>query len=349
LIQDVRPVVDRQRKRAAGFLIYGGCLAAYGYFFGFVATAHAEGFRLKLPIVCEVGRSCFIQNYVDAESSPAAKDYRCGTLTYDNHNGTDFRLSSRAAQRAGVDVIAAAEGRVVAVRDGQPDVSVRDSGKDAIRGVECGNGVRIAHSEGFETQYCHLARGSVRVQPGQDVGAGHPLGRVGLSGLTEYPHLHFTVRREGRVVDPFAYGASPGTCGEGEWLWEQSLHTQLTYRQRAVLNAGFTSGAVTMESIESGDVEKTSPTADAPAIVAFVRAIGLKAGDVQSLSVRDPAGSITAENRAQPLQKDMAQVMLFAGRKRPSESWGRGVYRARYIVERDGQIVLERELELDVR
>ena len=156
----------------------------------------------------------------------------CGTLTYDNHNGTDFRLTSREAERAGVDVIAAAEGRIVSVRDGQPDVSVRANGKEAVRGVECGNGVRIAHSGGFETQYCHMARGSVRVQAGQAVKAGQPLGRVGLSGMTEYPHLHFTVRREGKVVDPFAYGASPGTCGEGNSLWEQSLHAQLTYRPR---------------------------------------------------------------------------------------------------------------------
>jgi hypothetical protein len=67
------------------------------------------------------------------------------------------------------------------------------------------------------------------------------------------------------------------------------------------------------------------------------------------MSVSDPAGSIIAENRAQPLQKDMAQVMLFAGRKRPSGGWERGVYRAKYIVERNGQLVLERDLELAVR
>lgn len=64
--------------------------------------------------------------------------------------------------------------------------------------------------------------------------------------MTEYPHLHFTVRREGEIVDPFAYRASSGACGEGESLWEQSLHEQLTYRPRTVLNAGFSSDPVTM-------------------------------------------------------------------------------------------------------
>ena len=35
-------------------------------FFGFAANAYAEGLQLKLPVACEIGRSCFIQNYVDA-------------------------------------------------------------------------------------------------------------------------------------------------------------------------------------------------------------------------------------------------------------------------------------------
>jgi hypothetical protein len=243
--------VDRCRRRAAVLLAHGVYLVAFGCGFGFAAAAYAESLPLKLPVACEVGRSCFIQNYVDADSSPVAKDYMCGTLTYDNHNGTDFRLSSHKAAHAGIDVTAAAEGRVVRVRDGESDVSVRDNGKEAVRGVECGNGVVIAHSGGWETQYCHMARDSVQVKPGQPVKAGQPLGRIGLSGMTEYPHLHFTVRREGRIVDPFAYRASPGACGEGESLWEQSLHEQLTYRPRAVLNAGFSSGPVTMELIES--------------------------------------------------------------------------------------------------
>ena len=323
--------------------------ALSGCVFGFAATAHAESLQLKLPIACEVGRSCFIQNYVDADSSPAAKDYTCGTLTYNDHNGTDFRLVSREAERAGVDVMAAAEGRVARVRDSEPDVSVRHNGKEAARGIECGNGVVIAHAGGFETQYCHMARGSVQVKAGQPVKAGQKLGRVGLSGMTEYPHLHFTVRREGRIVDPFAYGASPGACGTGESLWEEPLRAQLSYRPRTVLNAGFSSGPVSMELIESGDAGKAPPAADAPAIVAFIRAIGLKNGDVQLLSVSDPAGSVIAENRAQPLQKDMAQVMVFTGKKRPSGGWGRGVYRAKYSVERNGEIVLQRDLEIAVR
>lgn len=57
-------------------------------------TAHAIEFAF--PIDCEVGRSCVIQYYVDHDSSKGARDYQCGTLSYDSHNGTDFRLPTMA-------------------------------------------------------------------------------------------------------------------------------------------------------------------------------------------------------------------------------------------------------------
>ena len=38
--------------------------------------------------------------------------------------------------------------------------------------------------------------------------------------------------------------------------------------------------------------------------------------------------------------------MLMAGKKRPAAGWERGTYKARYIVERDGRIVLQKDLEL---
>jgi len=324
-----------------------GCVL--GIFLFSSAAGKAGEFQLKMPIDCEIGRSCFIQNYVDADASSEAKDYMCGTLTYDKHNGTDFRVNSLAAQRAGVDIIAPADGRVLRTRDGTPDVSVREGGNESVRDRECGNGLVIAHAGDWETQYCHLAQGSLVVKPGQSVIAGQKLGRVGLSGSTEFPHLHFTVRHQGNVRDPFAHDAAVGSCGAGRPLWEPSLHAKLAYKQRTVLNSGFTTGAVTMESIEIGETVEPVPAEDPPAIVAFVRAIGLKVGDVQSLRVRNPAGEVIAENRAQPLQKSMAQNMLFAGKKKPSDRWPRGVYTASYAVEQKGQVVLEQRLRFELK
>lgn len=326
------------------FRVYLLCLIVFGSILNTRLGAAEEIIQFKMPVACEVGRTCYLQNYVDIDPAPAAKDYRCGTRSYEAHNGTDFRLPSMKVQRAGVDVITAAAGRVSRVRDGVPEGVFLQSGREAVKDTECGNGVVIEHPGRWETQYCHMAKGSIRVKPGDVVRAGQPLGQIGLSGLTEYPHLHFTVRHESKIVDPFAYGAPDNSCSGGKSLWDSALRDQLAYREREVLNAGFSTGAVTMGAIESGEAEKELASRGAPALVVFIRAIGLKTGDIQKLVLQSPSGQVIAENRAQELDANKAQVMLFAGRKRPPNGWDAGAYRAKYTVEHDGRVVLERDV-----
>ena len=307
----------------------------------------ADGLVLDLPLACTLGETCVVQQYVDHDPSPAARDYQCGTLSYDGHNGTDFRLPSLAAQRAGVDVLAAAPGVVLRVRNDMDDLAMAKGGPVALGARLCGNGVVVAHREGWETQYCHLAKASVRVAPGQSVGAGTPLGRVGLSGATVFPHLHFTVRHHGLIVDPFAFAAPAESCGGGTSLWRPTLAAGLAYRARVVLNAGFAAGPVSMEAVEAGAADSFAAAgADAAAIVAYVRSIGLKAADVQELLVHAPDGSILVDHRADALSRNEAQSLLFVGKKRPPGGWPAGVYRASYRVLAHGAPVLERSFSL---
>src|SRR5690606_21465600 len=44
------------------------------------------------PVNCDVGRDCFIQQYVDHDAGDGYSDYRCGPLSYDTHKGTDIRI-----------------------------------------------------------------------------------------------------------------------------------------------------------------------------------------------------------------------------------------------------------------
>ena len=74
---------------------------------------------------------------------------------------------------------------------------------ELLKGRECGNGVVLRHKGGWETQYCHLKQGSVLVKSGQEVWAGQELGFVGQSGKAAFPHVHLSVRKDGKVVDPF--------------------------------------------------------------------------------------------------------------------------------------------------
>lgn len=63
-----------------------------------------------------------------------------------------------------------------------------------------GNLVEIDHGGGMSTRYGHLS--SIAVTPGQQVAPGAVVGRVGSTGRSTGPHLHYEVRIDGEAVDP---------------------------------------------------------------------------------------------------------------------------------------------------
>lgn len=92
-------------------------------------------------------------------------------------------------------VLAAAGGVVVSTLDGLPNqlpTVMPDQALMSLAEIE-GNHVVIDHGNGFFTFYGHLAPGSVQVQTGDEVAAGQPIARVGNSGGSQAPHLHFHV------------------------------------------------------------------------------------------------------------------------------------------------------------
>ncbi|MCB1489210.1 MAG: M23 family metallopeptidase [Bauldia sp.] len=333
------------RHRQLGVLSFVAVLAA---------AAPAGALELGFPVACQIGDDCAIQHYVDRDPGPGASDYRCGHQTYDGHNGTDIRVQTLREMSAGVDVLAAAAGTVSRVRDEMPDVIYDENAPEGVADRECGNGVVIDHGDGWETQYCHMKLGSIRVAPGDTVDQGAVLGEVGLSGMTEFPHLHFGVRKGEANLDPFATNGPDGgaTCafaGDGDTgLWAPDIAALLAYRPAFVLNAGFAEGVVEMEQVETGELEDEAPGPESPALVFFGRAIGLEAGDVQKVLVTGPDGGVFAENEIDPLDRPMAQYFAFAGRKRHEAPWPAGTYSGRYSVIRDGKEIAFRDAELEI-
>lgn len=301
--------------------------------------ARAEAPVLSLPMDCTVGKTCAVQHYVDHDPGPGVLDYRGQHRTYDGHDGMDLRLMTMAAQRAGVAVLAAAPGRVARLRDGVADISIRATGAPSVAGQECGNGLVIAHGDGWETQYCHLARGSLAVKVGDMVARGQPVGRVGLSGNTEFPHLHLTVRHGTSVVDPFAPGPGVGPPG----LWDLAASRALAYRAGEVLNMGWADKPVTEAAIDSGAL--AAPTAASAVLAPYVRLIGLAAGDVIEFSLTGPAGTRLAQVRLPPLDRDKDSYWTFIGHRMPAGGWTRGRYAAEVRVLRAGAAVLDRRIE----
>lgn len=307
------------------------------------ALALAAAPVLSLPMACTVGKTCAVQHYVDLDPGPAVLDYRCQHRTYDKHNGIDIRLMTMAAQRTGVAVLAAAPGRVARLRDGVADISIRAAGAPSIAGQECGNGAVIDHGDGWETQYCHLARGSVSAKVGDIVKAGQPIARVGLSGDTEFPHLHFTVRHGADIVDPFAPVAAR-QCAPQKPLWDAAAARQLTYKAGEILNAGWADRAVT--EAEIGDSERATPGPASPYLVSYVRLIGLAGGDEVEMILTGPGGAVLAQTRKPPLDRDKDTWFGFVGKRMPPAGWPRGAYRGLFQVHRAGRVVISREIGL---
>ncbi len=92
----------------------------------------------------------------------------------------------------GTPVLAAQSGRVVRYHDGDDEWGEGPRYRDMVNYLD----IRHAHDE--VTEYCHLAKGSVKalgIKWGDWVEKGQVIGRVGKTGWTDRDHLHFVVFR----------------------------------------------------------------------------------------------------------------------------------------------------------
>jgi murein DD-endopeptidase MepM/ murein hydrolase activator NlpD len=107
----------------------------------------------------------------------------------------------------GLPILAPAKGQVVAVHDGEPDLTARRSPVTALpylltqgsrlrRGFQAvvGNHVIVELEEpGSYVLLAHLRKGTVRVRPGDRIATGQAVGACGNSGNSTQPHLHLQV------------------------------------------------------------------------------------------------------------------------------------------------------------
>ena len=84
---------------------------------------------------------------------------------------------------------------------GEP-VRATATGRVSIAGREGGYGnmVEISHGNGLATRYGHLSQIDVKV--GQTVRIGEVIGRIGSTGRSTGPHLHYETRVNGEAIDP---------------------------------------------------------------------------------------------------------------------------------------------------
>ncbi|SDG16344.1 Peptidase family M23 [Limimonas halophila] len=328
-------------------------IAAAAVFFPIVGAsgASAEPPALRVPVDCALGGTCSIQHYVDTKAGDGARDYRCGRQSYDGHEGTDIRVPTVAEMHDGVPVLAAAPGRVKALRDGMPDAFKDQLAEGVLTNHEAGNGVVVAHGDGWVTQYSHLRLGSIAVAPGDTVRAGEQLGTIGLSGNTEFPHLEFEVRHNGAVVDPFTGARKGAGCkAGGAGLWTARARERLAYEPGGLLAAGFARRKVSARDVVAGRVKAVRVAPGAKAVVFYALTRGLRAGDRERIVLRGPDGTVLAKD-TNALSDASAQRIRYIGTRTPDGP--ARAYTARYTVTRgngdERQPVVDVRRELSVR
>ena len=295
------------------------------------------------PVDCRLDETCLIQKLVDHDPGPGRSDYRCGTLTTDGHDGIDIRLRTMVDMRAGYAVLAARDGLVLRTRDGEPDISVTE--RAAPEDKQAGNAVVIDHGDGWETQYSHLRSGSVAVRPGQRIAAGQRIGLIGLSGNSEFPHLHFAIRHRGQAIDPFTGGAADASCvaaGASAGLWLPAAALQLGYRPTAVIAAGLAS-AVPPKAVTGRDPPPRLAGRDA-SLILWVDVMGAKAGDRQSFVIAGPDGRVV-HSQEEDVAGGGLSWFAYSGKRAPPGGWLAGQYSGRYILRRGPDIVAQFEAE----
>lgn len=251
---------------------------------------------LRMPVDCELGNTCWLVNYPDTDAAPdVARDYNCGPLTYEGHDGSDFGIRDLVAMEIGVPVRAAADGRILRMRDGAEDRMPDDNDiQTMLRDKKaCGNGIVMEHAGGWQTLYCHMKQGSFKVKEGQQVKAGTPLGLVGHSGAAEFPHLHFTLMKAGRIHDPFSGHAIGTACkSETRSFWAQPL----PYEPVSIYTAGFKTAVPDLEGLR---IDSTAPAQlrrkEAGILTFWVTIYGVAADDKIEMEILGPDGQSIAQ------------------------------------------------------
>lgn len=93
----------------------------------------------------------------------------------------------------GADILAVADGPVVAAVDGMPEQVPGTSPTGLTLDQYAGNHIVQDLGDGNYALYAHIKTGAVKVEVGDRLTAGQVIGAVGNSGNTDAPHLHFHV------------------------------------------------------------------------------------------------------------------------------------------------------------
>ena len=126
-----------------------------------------------------------------------------------------------SAEHKAIDIAASSGSPVYATEDGTVSyVQIWDGSYDTTGMMSYGHMVEVRHADGNTTLYAHLSE--INVQQGEKVVRGQRIGRVGSTGNSTGPHLHFEVITSEGKADPAEYlWTMPG-----EWIMGYAADTE---------------------------------------------------------------------------------------------------------------------------
>ncbi len=180
--------------RATGTAPNGGDAAAHPVSYDLHAAASA------LPLGAGATRAAGGRS-TDMVDVPASVDLPLSTPVTSAYGWRSDPFTGDATFHRGVD-LRASYGTAVPAAGGGTVVSAGERGT-------YGNLVVVRDGQGVETRYAHLS--ALLVKEGDVVEAGTPIGRVGSTGRSAAPHLHFEVLVNGERVDPARWASHVGS------------------------------------------------------------------------------------------------------------------------------------------
>lgn len=174
-------VTEEQRQPATGAVTFGRALDLEGIPLRLTAPIRrtsSQGVRSSGTLA----RGSFTPRYLPLRGAGITSGF--GWRRHPISGGSKFHAGIDLAAPTGTPIVATAAGMVTSA--------------DWYGGY--GLCVTIDHQNGYVTLYGHMSQ--IAVSAGQQVQAGQPLGRVGSTGSSTGPHLHYELRRDGYAVNP---------------------------------------------------------------------------------------------------------------------------------------------------
>jgi len=169
---------------------------------------------------------------------------------------------------------------------------------------------------------------------------------VGESGLASFPHVHFTVRYQDQVVDPFVGLTNAQGCNiTRQPLWQKPLE----YVPTGVIRAGFATIAPLMAEIWQGNLSETSLSPNIPALLFWVQAFGVRQGDEELFRLIAPDGKVLIDHKQQ-LKATNRVFLSYVGKKASlSQPFVSGTWRGEYRLTRGDKVLISLQREVVLR